>query len=405
MRGWSSWAGWLVMGALGIVVGCKGEALDEAVRAAADAGAPPAPTPIVDGVPDGAAPVATADAGAPAAAADGGAPAPDAAVAPPLVPTTMLAAAPEGTAQLAADARGVVGITGGNGVWALDAGAATPRLLVPGRATPEYTQLYGQLILAGDDIYWLDLVGSVLHHVRRDGGDEVLASNLVRPGSLAADDDRVYWSECTYEGRGGGVIRALPRGVAPGSAAVTLFTADLFSAIGSLAVSSDALYWTEFNSFATIYFGGLFSAPVAALMSGGGATGLDHAGASYGVAAIGGQIYFGAFHGTFEEATIVARLYEPGDLLYSLSILPFQVSLTAIAVVDDVLAVTGTQAEGQSKNLYAFPVDGAGPILVAQNLQTAAVTGPSGATFVDAAGNLVAIAPADLKAAALNRAP
>jgi hypothetical protein len=227
----------------------------------------------------------------------------------------------------------------------------------------------------------------------------------VGSGTLAADDDRVYWSECTYEGRGGGVIRALPRGAAPGSAPAPLTTLDLFSAFGSLTVLGGALYWTAYDSFATIHFGGMSTAPIATLLAGtGSGTALEHAGSAFGATAIGGQIYFGAFHGLLEQVTMVARLYEPGDLLYSLSILPYRVDLTAIAEVGDVLAVTGVQAD-LSENLYAFRDAGAGPILVAEKLQTAAVAGPNGATFVDAAGNLVAIAPADLQAAAFNRAP
>jgi hypothetical protein len=336
MTGWSRWAGWVVMGGLGIVVGCKGEAPDEAVRAAADAGAPPAPTPVVDAVPDGGAPAAAADAGA--------------AVAHALIPTTVLAAGPAATIQIAGDGRGVVGITSSNGLWALGAGETTPRALVPDGAAPSpHAYLYGQLILAGDDVYWVDRIVGALHHVRRDGGgDDVLKSNLIRPGTLATDDERVYWSECTYVGEGGGVIRALARGAAPGTAPTTLVSLDPLDAVESLAVSGGVVYWVQFISVdATIYISGLFTAPTATLLAGGAGTPNAHGGDTFGLTA-------------------------------------------TVAAVGDTLRVSGRGRRAGPRRRGARDRRG---------------RRPAGATFVDGGGNLVAVAPADLKAAALNQAP
>src|SRR5262249_19686652 len=145
---------------------------------------------------------------------------------PPALATRPLTSVTVDAEMLVADDAGLYWVTSANQVWALPVGDEVPHLLATAGAPPYRGCGYpGRLVGAGPDLFWFaqrsgGLATTVLHRTAKDGGsDDVLTAGLKINGgyNLAADDARVYWTEYVdVDSGGGGVIRTLPRGAAPG---------------------------------------------------------------------------------------------------------------------------------------------------------------------------------------------
>jgi hypothetical protein len=324
---------------------------------------------------------------------------PDASGAWPLARTYPLTTTPVQGVQLVSDDHAVYGLTRAGAIWALDVGAATPRRLVAAVDSqyPASSESDGYVLLAsaGEDLFWTDRFRNALHRTHKDGSaDDLLAINLQSPGMVAADDNRVYWLEDTYQNQGGGVIRSLPLDAAPGDPAATLVKAGQFDSISSIAAANGALFWTPFDSIgSTVYYASLLTAPVATLLAGGAGTGIACVGQPYGVVASEGKLYFGYYRDLW--TTVVAGLSDSGGTSSLLSILPVDVYMTGVTVSGDWLLVTGA-AVGGRQDLYVAPASGAGMVIVAHGLGTPAIVGPSGVTFIDSSGRLVAFPLSEL---------
>jgi hypothetical protein len=369
--------------------GCGGRSLEGVVPT--DAGATLSPPPT-----DGRAPP-QADSGATEPSADAGAVGQSDAAAPsdtawPLAQTHRLTTESVEAVQLATNGSAVFGLTADSGVWSLAAGDTSVHVLVSPAAPP--TARWGSGIAAsGSDVYWLDKINGTLHRTHADGsGDDVLADGLNSPDTLAIDDTRVYWSEVSYLGEGGGRIRSLPRDAAPGGAPATLVSVGLMNAISSLAASRGTLYWTAFISIgSTVYYASLFAGSTDTLLSGGSGSSIDGSN-PYAVTATGGAVFYG-YHRDLWTTVLVdlPSASGPGNLL---SILPVNVGLAGLAATDSWLIVTGDSSVGT--DLYIAPRHGAGLVRIAQGLRTPAIVGPAGVTFIDASGALVFIKTDDL---------
>jgi hypothetical protein len=295
--------------------------------------------------------------------------------------------------RLATNGSAVFGITDHNGIWSLAAGDNAIRTLVPPGDTTEYSDEWGsRFVASGNDLYWLDRTAGALHRTWANlAVDEVLAAGLDTPDTLVVDDARIYWSEVSYMHQSGGVIRFLPRD-APGATPATLTSVDSSHAISSLAVSGGTLYWTSFISIgATVYYAGLFAASTDALLHGGSGTLIDGAN-PYGATAVGADVIYGYYRDSWTTALVDDSVGSGSTNL--LSILPIEVGLVGLALADEWLIVSGRSEVGTE--LYVAPRDGAGLVRIAQGLQTPAIVGPAGITFVDASGALVFVKLADL---------
>lgn len=370
---------WSGRGAMVLAIAVVGSGCSVGLTEEADAGGRPPPLQADAGTTADASAVGDPDAGVPDATW-------------PLAKTYPLTAGPVDAIQLAANEGAVFGLTSHNGVWTLAAGDSDVRFLVaPGDGRISWTAWGASLVAAGTDLYWLDRAAATLHRTRADGSaDDILASGLAEPDTLAVDDTRIYWGESSTDG---GFVRSLPRDATPGDAPATLVSAGSGQAISSLAASAGKLYWTSFTAVgATVYYATLFAASTDDLMRGGSGAAID-GNNPYGVTTAGGAVFCGDHRDMW--TTALMGLSSTATAPNLLSILPIDVGLKGIAVTGSWLIVTGA-APTVGTDLYVAPRMGAGLVRVAQGLRTPAVVGPAGITFVDASGALVFIKTGDL---------
>lgn len=312
----------------------------------------------------------------------------------PLAQTHRLTTGSVQAVQLATNDGVVFGMTDHNGIWTFAPGDTAVRMIVPPGDTMVYPGDWGsRFVVSGTELYWLDRAAGALHRVGLDGtGDQILAAGLGGPDTLAVDANNIYWSELNLAHQGEGIIRSLPRNAAPGDPPVTLVAVGNYDAISSLDASGGALYWTSFiSSGSTMYFASLTGASTDALLHGGNITQFD-AQNPYGVRLIGGHLFYGSLRNPSTTELFDNSAADGSSVL--LSILPIDVRLAGLAVTDEWLIVTGGSRAGTE--LYVAPRWGAGLVMIAKGLQTPAILGPAGITFVDASGALVFINLADL---------
>jgi hypothetical protein len=310
----------------------------------------------------------------------------------PLAQTHRLTTESVEASELAANGSTVFGLTANDCVWSLAAGDTSVRVLIA-PTDRDAGHLGTGLVASGNDLFWLDHVKGAVHRTRADGSaDEVLADGLTGPATLAVDDARLYWSEVSYLGQGGGRIRSLPRDARPGDPPATLVSVGQMSAISSLAASRGTLYWTSFISIgSTVYYASLFAGSTESLLQGGSGSLVDGSN-PYAVTATGDAVFYSYYRNLWTTVLVqMPSVSGPGNLL---SILPVGVTLTGLAVTDSWLVVTGDSSVG--RDLYIAPRPGAGLVRIAQGLRTAAIVGPAGITFIDASGALVFIKTDDL---------
>jgi hypothetical protein len=368
MRGWSSWlAGWL---ALSAGFGCE-------LMPRSNAGS----------APDGGL-VMSADAGTSGEM---------------LPPTRQLATVPTPAVQLAADDRAIYGLTAAGGIWRVRSDATAPESVIAGGGLTGRGGDAGALIVAGGDLFWVDCqtTTGTLHRLPTNGGrDDALRSGVeCEPGALAGDDEYVYWAEPAdaADESAGDLIRALPRTAAAGDPPSLLASTGRDWVVRSMVSYAGSLYWTTYEPVATGFYAGLFTAPVATLLAGGSATQRDDLGDSYGLAASCGGVVFGRFKDL--STSVVASLFKPTGAPTVLSILPLHDTLEGVADMDgQELVLTG-----DGGRVYAILSTGGGPVLIARGAKTPAVSGPAGATFIDANDMLVAITSTDIDAAVFGR--
>jgi len=310
----------------------------------------------------------------------------------PLTPVDVDAVA------LAADDSGIYWTSTANKLWVLPAQVPLP---VPLAADPGVTVwCTGPTppLLSSSDVFWMGGDRATLHRTPKDGTADERLATVSEGDHLASDGTVIYWIESgrTY-GAGsidGSVIRFLPRDAAAGSPPTTLLLS--FDAISSLAVVDGTAYWTPFPN-ATVYYADIWSSTVPALA--GGATGAKLPGlhSPYGLANLGGQIYFDYYQNLW--TTGLAGL-TAGAGEQSIAVLPTLEYGVGLAVADGwLLASTdpnGTCGETPAFNLFATPIAGGTPKLIVQGMRTPAIAAPQGIVFVDAQKRLVALPTAEL---------
>jgi hypothetical protein len=236
---------------------------------------------------------------------------------------------------------------------------------------------------------------ATLHRTRQDGtADERLAA-VASGDALVTDGSALYWTESA---RGyadgyvdGSVIRSLPRDAGPGSAPTTLLLS--FSAISSLAVSGGIAYWTPYPN-ATVYYSDVWSAPVPALARGQLGAKLPGLRSPYALTRAEGELYFAFFQDLWTSG--LARLTAAG-VEASLAMLPTSEYDVHLAVADRWLLASTNPHPGclaePALNLFATPLAGGIPKLIAKDMRTSAVAAPEGIVFVDGSKHLVALPP------------
>ena len=166
---------------------------------------------------------------------------------------------------------------------------------------------------------------------------------------------------------------------------------DLFKAISSLASCEGSLYWTSFTSVgSTMYYADLFGGRTDGLLQGETGTLID-SNDPYGVTATGGSLLYGDHRDIWTTALLSGPASGPAN---PLSILPVDEILAGVVATEEWLIVTGRSNVGIE--LSVAPRSGAGLVQIAKGLQTPAILGPAGITFVDASGALVYIRLDDL---------
>jgi hypothetical protein len=308
--------------------------------------------------------------------------------------------------DLIADADGLTWLSSTDELWTLPTGAAGPRRLsagggeIPGPCGGG--SFPARLATTATDVFWIGRRPSALRRTAKDGSaDVILANGLSAPATIAVDDLRVYWSENTNPGtlcQGDGLIRTLPQTAAPDTTPTPLIAIQ-GQDVAALAVEAGILDWAAFDApGSTVYQGAwLRSSPVAALLPGGEPTALGPTDGSttdtiYALVPSAGTIYAAYF--LDRSTTALAEIGGTNGPLELLSLLPADATLTFVAVVDrSWLAVTASLGTND-RRLYIAPITGGRMVLAAVGLATAAVAGPTGPTFVDTSGHLVALAPA-----------
>lgn len=323
-------------------------------------------------------------------------------------PTTLPTPVPliEGTidaVDLLADGDGLYWLSSADELWMLSTGAAAPRRLSAGGG--ELPGACGggnfpaRIATTGTDVFWIGQGPSAVRRTSKDGAaDVILANGLAAPATIAVDDAHVFWSENTNPGtscQGNGVIRALPQTAAPGTNPASLAMAP-GQDIATLAVKGGALYWAAFDApGSTIYQGAwIWTAPISALPAGAAPTQLGLTSMAYALVPSAGRMYVAYVAGEVPWATSLAE-FTRDDGPLELVVPSFEdASITSVAVIDEswlALSVSGSSPHGTERQLYVAPTTGAGMVLAAVGLETDAVAGPTGPTFVDASGHLVAL--------------
>ena len=343
------------------------------------------------------------------------APAPDAsspdASPPPPPGMRALSDAPIDAFALAADSSGIYWTTPANELWVLRAEQGAPERLAADAEAGPYCQAPSPPLLAGGFVFWLGSARSALHRTRADGtADDVVIARAVRGDNLAADDANVYWTEVLGSyGQGAGAIRVLPLAAAPGDAPVTLVTAAVNEEIASLAIRDGVLYWTPFGAIgATQYSSTMRRAPVAALTGGDSGVVVGVPSSPSGLFAATDALYFTHFPNLW--TTALARLPASGPPVETLVTLPVEQSGEGVAIAGDSLIVTAASlsrgcGSTPSLNLFAAPVDGGPPSLIADQMRTAAIAAPAGIVFVAVDGRLTAMSLDYVRALRIALAP
>jgi len=215
---------------------------------------------------------------------------------------------------------------------------------------------------------------------------------------VTADDSRVYWlEESAQPAYGGGTIRCLDGDAAPGDSPSDLVTISELGDVSSIAAAGGSLYWTPYIQGATVYYSGLSTAPVTALLAGQPPVAVPTIDSTYeqpyGLAVAGTTVYFGYYMNLW--TTAVARIPQQNATPVLVSILPIDVGLSGLLVKDDWLLISGA-GHGDALQLYAAPTDGAGFVVVASDLAVPAAISPWGIAYIDHAGALVAFPTAQL---------
>jgi hypothetical protein len=265
-------------------------------------------------------------------------------------------------------------------------------------------------VLAGGDVFWLGSARSALHRTRADGtGDDVVA-RAVRGDNLVADAAHVYWTETLGSyGQGAGAVHMLPFAAAPGTAPTTLVTAAVNEEIASLAIRDGVLYWTPFGAIgATAYSSVMRRAPVAALADGDAGVIVGVPSSPFGLFAAADALYFTHFPNLW--TTAVARLPAAGTPVETIVTLPIEQSGEGFAIAGDSVIVTAASLSRgcgttPSLNLFAAPVDGGPPSLIADQMRTAAIAAPAGIVYVAADGRLTAMSLDYMRALRVALAP
>jgi hypothetical protein len=332
-----------------------------------------------------------------AIAADPNAPPPPATHGPrQLTPVDVVAVA------LAADASGIYWTSPTNKLWVLPAQVPLPVPLAADSGVAVPCTGPTAPLLSSSHVFWMGSDRATLHRTPKDGtADERLAA--VNDGDhLAGDGSAVYWTESARIPDGddsidGSAIRSLPRDATSGSPPTTLLLS--FDAISSLAVADGTAYWTPFPN-ATVYDANIWSSTVAALAGGASGTELGGLRSPYDLTSFGGQIYFAYYPDLW--TTALGRLAADGGE-QSIGVLPDGDGDVSLALADGwLLASAASGADGcggnPSQRLWATPLAGGAPKLIAQGLRTAAIAAPQGIVFVDASQHLVALPTTELAA-------
>jgi hypothetical protein len=298
---------------------------------------------------------------------------------------------------LAADDSGIYWISPANGLWFLPAGFPIPVPLAPdAKPGPYCCWCTTPPVPAGSSVFWVGSNQSGLHRTRKDGGGDEIAVALPTIGRLAGAAGGVYWTEGTSSNGDGGVIRALAVDAAPGSTPATLVQLGFDQDISSLAAGDDALYWTPYDAVgSTVYTAMLWTAPLGLLANGGAGTALEAFGSPYAATSTDADLLF-AFDIDYWTSGI-ARLPRNGAP-QPIATLPRDDSVVGLAAVDAWALASTNPGFGCSAtlNLFAVPLAGGAPKLVAQGMRAPAIAAPQGIVFVDADGHLVALAASEL---------
>ncbi len=135
-------------------------------------------------------------------------------------------------------------------------------------------------------------------------------------------------------------------------------------------------------------------APVAALAGGDAGVVVGMPSSPFALFAATDALYFTHFPNLW--TTAVARLPAGGPPVETIVTLPTEQSGEAFAIAGDSLIVTAASlsrgcGSTPSLNLFAAPVDGGPPSLIADQMRTAAIAAPAGIVFVAADGRLTAM--------------
>jgi hypothetical protein len=319
-----------------------------------------------------------------------------------LAPTTVLSTASLASAMaLAADSDGIYWLLASNQLWRLPTGANSPEELAVDSTGPpaQRTAAPGVLVVSGEDLFWVSKLSSgsgtyqALHRAKKSGGDVVLVPNLSLNSfrGVAVDEQYLYWTQDLFAG--GGQILSMSRDGEPGTTPFPLVTIPGPTEVFSLAVDDRYIYWTPWTATdATVYDAIVWRADKVGL-TGGTTAGAPFVNlpASF-LWPYGGSLYF--VYGA--TTTAVGR----ADFAGGVARLP--VESGSLAFFGDCIvsssAVAGTNPE--QGLIWAMPLaGGATQVEIAAGVAIPPVVGAPGLVFVNATGDLVAISPADFRAA------
>jgi hypothetical protein len=185
---------------------------------------------------------------------------------------------------------------------------------------------------------------------------------------------------------------------APGSMPATLVQVGFDQDISLLAARDGTLYWTSYISVgSTVYSAMLWRAPLDALANGGAGTSLDAAGNPYAATSIDADLLLAVFFDYW--TTGIARLPRDGAP-QPIATLPRDESVVGLAAIDTWALASTNPSFGcgatPALNLFAAPLAGGTPKLVARGLRAPAIAASQGVVFVDADRHLVALPASEL---------
>jgi len=322
---------------------------------------------------------------------------------PTMAGPRQLTPLPVDTVGLAADDSGIYWTSPVNNVWVLPPATAIPIPLAIGSSRGADCARPSAPLLAPDHVLWSSS-DRVLHRVRKSGGSDERLASLGIDARLAVDAGGVYWTEHSgIDAQGAsthGFIRALGHDAPAGSTPATLLEVPLLQDVSSLAARAGALYWTPSPSVATIYYSTLWTAALAALAGGDAGRAVDAPSNPFVLTVAADDLLIAYYPDRF--TTGLARL-PPDGAAQTIATLPQQDHgfLVGLAATDGWLLATmqPPHSEGCDRavlQLYAMPLAGGAPHVIATGLRTAAIAAPQGIVFVDAEKRLMAIAPGDI---------